>query len=504
MNRFMPALWSLVCTVLFAPQGLVAQNVERPQGSTLTLEQLNASRSSSPTAGPKEVEATPLVCSMAAEANPTFRYRLWPRIVDLKPRSAFMHFSRAIILYQQTSEKARKEWNAFQVANDESMMQAESIDAQLATFGSVFLELNRMSECEDLSWDQRIRDEKGSKIYEYLLPEAQVARDLARLLKYRAIECLQQRDFEGAIQNIRTGYQLSTLLRKGETLVQQLVGIAIERLMQECVVETIKTPGSPNLYWALASIPHSESMRRSIEIETEIFGRLFSIFDQPEDQHWDRETWQSKWRESIRELEVLQEMNLPAQRLALASLIASESTSGLNDVKNRLQASGINSKVLETMFPEQILAIDTQQELRRQAERISRTFYLPYAESRALGIADEANFTAWAQDKNRSVAKTVASLLFPAVLSARRAEVRHLAIHNRLMAVEAIRAYAASNGGQLPPDLSALVASPVADDPISNKPIVYSVANEGGVPTATLEIEDPMPNVHKLKIQIRK
>jgi RNase adapter protein RapZ len=91
-----------------------------------------------------------------------------------------------------------------------------------------------------------------------LLPAVQDFRSVGRLLSMKAKYEVARRDFDEAMATGRDVFTLAYRLQSdGETFVQNLVGIAfVGVLMHDSFfVEWIRSPGSPNLYWALAEIP---------------------------------------------------------------------------------------------------------------------------------------------------------------------------------------------------------------------------------------------------------
>ena len=150
-----------------------------------------------------------------------------------------------------------------------------------------------------------------SDVYGFLLPEVQQYRELARLLRFRALEQLGRRDFDGAIDSIRCGYRLAAFVRQGETVIQQLVGVAIEWIMQSVVEDAIRTPGCPNLYFALATVPHERGpLIRAMEFELSSYKRVLPLLDKPEEQTWSREVWAQKWDEACESLGKLADLEI--------------------------------------------------------------------------------------------------------------------------------------------------------------------------------------------------
>ena len=66
---------------------------------------------------------------------------------------------------------------------------------------------------------------------------------------------LSEERFDDAIHTLQTGFALARDVGKGDTLIQDLVGIAIAAIMFGQVQQWEQIPGSPNLFWALTDLP---------------------------------------------------------------------------------------------------------------------------------------------------------------------------------------------------------------------------------------------------------
>ena len=405
-----------------------------------------------------------------------------------------------------TPEKKLREWNAFQNDHEKDIASSKAIEDQLRLFHSTLAELHILSEREDVTWDHRIRDLSGSGLYHYMLPELQQTRDLGRLLRWQAIERLQRGDFEGTIQSVRSGFRLAYLVRSGETVIQQLVANAIEAMMEEALLVAIQQPGCPSLYWALATVPQdSESMCRALQIEMSAIGRMLSVFSDNEQVNTDRKYWQAKWRESFQELVSLgSEENAV---LGLSTTLALECAAVTTETRSQLIAEGLIADQIESMCPEQIVAITTQREIRRVCDELMRSFYLPTHQAVPRSTLPDVFFRNTLELYQAiRISSVVVRLLIPATNNIQVAAVNRIASRNRLMTIEAIRLYATKNDGGLPETLEDLSPVPAFVDPFTNKLIRYKKGTENGVETATLEIDRPnYPEyLRQLKLQIAK
>jgi hypothetical protein len=492
-------------------QDKTTQESTPPLGSSITFEEFrtgNMKRDAPPTeegwtARPK-ARAIRTV-QAAEEIVPHFRYRFWPHPRSVQPGNAFVRYSRALTLFLQvsrsTSQKQSPDWNDFVSRANDYAPNTEALDQLLEPYSNVLLELEEFGKCEDLSWDHRLRDVQGPKIYSFLLPEVQEARSLARLLYYRGMVSIQKGDFDDAISRIRTGYRLSAFVRSGETLIQQLVGIAIEATMQDLILYAMEKPGCPNLYWALATVPHSpSSMQRSIELELSTVEKLLPVLANAETSDWEQAVWKRKWQESMRELEKLG-AGSGVGGSQLPVLIVAQLAIGSQQARKRLIQSGRKPEGVDAMCDEQVMALDGLLQLREWGDRLASSTYLPQHLTGTLQKKDNEAFESWSRN-SQSFASTLGGLLYPAVWAAMNAEQRIVATHHRLMTIEAVRHYAATHNKRLPTSLNELERLPAMTDPFTNQPIGYSVTSENGKETAEFTVAVPNSPEEQRSIRI--
>jgi hypothetical protein len=453
-------------------------------GTTMTLDQIGK-RSGKPAPGSMEYEREqyrkPISVQAAAEPIPALKIRFKPLETELHPGSAQMHFYRALLMYQQLPEKRRTEisqWNPNQMP---AMEEAVRMVQQLQ---NVFAEIRSMALCEDFSFDHRLRDIRGPERFAYLLPDIQESRTLGRLLGVKCREALSRQDFDEAFLTIRDGFQLARFVGNGESLVQQLVGMAIDGMMKDLVKDAIGTPGCPNLYWALATLPRPQiDIRRSIELELSSLRQLFAVFEldlesqvYPNDELL--ELWLDDWQ-YLSDAEGLSKSSIGT----LPTLVAAPA-------KQRLLASGFDEKQLELMPPMQIVLIDASRELDYWSSALTKGFLLPRSVGEAVIEQSAKEFSAWAaQNKNLSLGATIASLTFPAVSAAGNVEPRQEMVLNRLMTIEALRMHAATHNGQFPATLAELSPVPALPNPFDGQPFEYTTQVVDGKQTAKIRID---------------
>lgn len=433
---------------------------DQPLGSTATLEQIQKGWRSEPAAQnvptlPREAD---LVTEPAAAPALRLEHRFWPNESSLRPGAGLIYLNRALVFYHSGSPSILMKWREYQVELGDARPDPADLTERLEPFQLVFTELERFAESENQESDLRLRDLRGPEVYGFLLPEFVEYRELARLLRFRALEQLGRHDFAGAITSIRCGYRLAAFVRQGETLIQQLVGIAIEGLMQDAVEEAIRTPGCPNLYYALATVPHERrTLLRSLEFELSSFERALPLLKDPEQRSWDAETWKQEWTRALENFGEYEGLSGGSSRgLGNGSLLlATELASDARAARRRLLKFGLAPDKVAAMCAEQVLAVDTAREMRTTGEALLAAALEPYP---AAQQATEVIMTGLNDElaQPRSLGSYLKALLLPAVSQTVAADMRVVSMHHRLLTIEAVRHHAATHDGKLPKDLTEL------------------------------------------------
>lgn len=507
MNRLaLSGMFLLSSCFLFLDCGSAAaiqQTSGSPEtGTTMTLEQLQspqllrkarAGQADESSAAKRDViridpvlQVTPMPLP-----RPALQYRLVPSIDELRPGNAGVHYGRALLLVAGIKGEALdRRIMLDRIIDDDVHPTAADIDAALAAYQHVFRELEMLRVCESSDWDLRIRDIKGVERFRVLLPEVQSARELARLLNFRILADLQQQNFESAFRHIQIGHQLADFMATGETLVQQLVAIAIRGIMQGCIEQAIRTGNCPNLWFALAMVaPDQRPINRAVELEISTIVNGLEVFQHTGREQWTSEQWQAAWRDSLEEFEktvtsgAVGSVSGPKPGAMLASFLALET----GKAKERLLERGMNREAVEGMVPERAVAILAQLEIRERVEPLLVAARLPWPAAREMLAESESRLDA----NPRGFAAMVTGILTPAVSQMLSAHHRIVARHHLLMTVEAVRDYMASHDGQLPPSLDEIRSLPLLPDPATGAPVAYSVAEQDGVQTASLSIDFP-------------
>ncbi len=353
----------------------------------------------------------------------------------------------------------------------------------VSRFHGVYRSLEAGSRCDYCDWEYPIRGNKN--VIGVIIDEVQECRDLARALMVKIRLEIHDKNYDAAIRSLRVGKTLARHLGEGcPFIVGYLVGIAIDSMMNECLLELIQQPDAPNLYWTLAAFPPSPfSYADSMEVEMDVLRLMFPEVARAMDEP-DAMT-ENDWKEFNRVLVK-----------AAPSLIDSGWFS--NDIKPEtavLIASGWGIAA----YPKAKLWLASEGKTEQEIENMSV--------SKAIGLWSVYRYATFRDDCLKSLRlpywqwertndleqrviqleivtplDAIVRLLFPAFHAYHRAVSRSQASADVLRIVEAIRLYAAENGGKLPDKLDDITTVPIPPtDPFTGKPYVYRIENGRGV-----------------------
>ena len=424
----------------------------------------------------------------ASEPKPVFRYRFWPHESSLHPGSAQLHYFRAMTFMNSKPDVVSQitklsEWDA-----DPDLTEERAV---LDAMKSSLEELQALALCEDISWGARLRDIRGPAGYYVSFEDVQPARNLARLLRIQARVQVRENDFEAAARTIQAGHRLAALIGNGESVIQRLIGVALNAIMRDTIEYMIQTPGCPNLYWAMATVPQPlVQMRRSIELELDGIHRAFPVLREAAAADWNEEQANHEWVAAITQLkELTGKSNDPAN---LQILTAMDITPFVEPAALRLKAGGWTDDAIAKMAASGIVMADAATELDRMADELMKGELLPRSQRQRTGQAAFQLYTQWIEkEMTTSAGALFASVLFPGILQIDVAEGRCPTMYRRLMTLEAIRMYAASHSGEAPESLDQLTAAPALNSLETEQPFEYRIEQNGDERTFVLSGDIP-------------
>ena len=427
---------------------------------------------------PPPTDVRTFSATAAPASVPALKHELLPKLRDRTVGNAAMDYHRAFLLRpawpRDPAESRRQDeqvtsWEGMSAAD----LPAAEVKRFLFAYAPSFQSLDRAALCDRCDWDQGRRpglEEIGS-----LLPEVQSVRELARMQKLRVRADLADNDFDAAIRGLQSAYRMSKDVGEGTTLIQLLVGVAIGSIFIGETEQFIQRPGSPNLYWALTTLPAPFiDPRRALEGESRVFAGLFPNLAELEKGPLPAERANQILAGMSASLVKLAGADRSGPEAALAKLgVGAHVLMSQGDAKKQLVEMGLKAEDLDKMPGAQVVALRATLTFRSMSDDQAKAFSLPYtlAHKELAKVKERA---AKLKKTNTDPLVTVFVLSLPATEKVYEATARMGRRLAGLRAIEAIRLHAAMNNGAPPKSLADITLVPVPDDPYTGKPFGYT------------------------------
>jgi hypothetical protein len=189
------------------------------------------------------------------------KYSLLPSPAELKEGDAAVFYNKAVEAMPRNLNVGQlQEWITLPLdklpqERVAAVVQQAQASMQLIAQGTL---------CKDCNWPAFQPGTQPAGLSEY--------RDVARLLYVKARLEIAQKRYGDAVGTLRSGVAMARHIGGAPTLVQSLVGIAIESILLRGVEELAQAKDSPNLYVGLQALP-----RPLIDVEKPIAGELKAL-----------------------------------------------------------------------------------------------------------------------------------------------------------------------------------------------------------------------------------
>lgn len=418
-------------------------------------------------------ESKPIELTIHARAieAPVLKYRLFPAEAEIKPGNAVP------ILLRLPWEQTHWMNEVFPKLQD---WESRPLDApEWATSGGVlperfFSEMKRAAFRREAHWEYPIGE--TSSPYLILLPDVQglrgfLGRGLAARIRYH----LSRGELDQAREGILVGLANARHLAQTPFYVNQLVALAIHQTMLDRTGELISRPDSPNLYWALSTLPDSLiELRRAASLESSVFTMTLpaaSDLDRPRD----RDEWKKMGEQLIELLKELDQFSAPEdrnegssaqQRLASWAEVARDELPKLLKVSDDKVAAMSDEEASIRWYVYKRLAID---------QRTAAAMVLPPREAwRALEQLQKEIKEMQAKTSIKESELFNPTSLYVTAWSLKR-KIEALRI------IEAVRHYLVEHDGKLPATLDEIEDLPIPRDPLTEAPFVWRVEGKSAV-----------------------
>lgn len=469
-------------------------------------------RTASAQVDPNQPPVVRLTLSPAAEPTPALKYELLPRPNERKPGNAATNYYRAVIALQLIPDEVAKDeskWFAEFGDDPYQKVPRERLVKWIDAHQRAFDELRHGVYRESCDWGLRMQDLRGMEAITYLIEEFQHLRWAIRALNLRTRLAIEQGKLDEAFDMLRMHYQMAHDVTGQPNLICGLIGVAFVHLADERMEQWIGMPGTPNLYWAIASLPRPFiSMRNALDQERALPERLFPYLADADTAVRSKEEWQRLLVDTMQQLGDLGEGDGKPRmtRLQAEATVLAVVSRGYPIAKRELLAAGYDRQRLEAMPVGQVVAIHMARDVRDAYDALAKTYYLPYHQA----IAWTNQVQLQQLEKRRadgplgaSEVFPIANVLLPAVSHVLRAEIRSERRLSALQVLEAIRMHQAAHGGRLPASLDEITVVPVPLNPATLKPFPYRLEGDGAVLEVPTVLGEPAQNGRKYVLKAR-
>lgn len=471
--------------------------------------------------GESDIDVIRMSVTPAAEPVPALKYRFLAREIDLKPGNAVPFYYRALLSLPSMLQEQRKKFDEEKELENWystgiectpiAELPLEKVREATKMFDTIYeRQLIPAFERANCDWEQSIGELRGPEVIEYLLPEFQSSRDLARLMAMRTRLAVAEHRYDDAITLIQQQYRLGADVAKEPILVCGLIGTAIDEVADGTLTELIASRNSPNLYWALTELPQpAVSLQKAVRYEMDFGPRLFPLIEHPETADRAPQEWNRLFTETIYNYSRIGgnlmggNNGKPVDKLESGVAATSLALMGYSRAKEQLIADGMDRERVEQMAVGQVIAIYTARMNAKYGDDFQKLWYLPYAEwAQRLNEEDKtlSQIAPLGRGKDREIIPMI-SLLLPGIQNSRQAQVRAEREVAALRVIEALRMYAAKHGDTMPKTLSDITEVPVPVNPATGKSFAYRLDGK----TAVLELpaSDQLPHGNcRYEIQI--
>lgn len=415
---------------------------------------------------------TVLALAPADEPRPALKHQLLPSLIERRPGNAVVFYGK--VKAEQTaffnSKEVREELTDYLVLPLDEVLDHPGVQ-RVASNSTIFTFLRYGARCESADWQLPIREEP---FYTILLPQTQETRQLARLLAARARYRIASGDYEGAIESMQDGMALARNISLAPTLINGLVGYADFRIISEQLLTMSGQPGSPNMYWALSTLPQPlVVMRPGMESELHALRLSIPALADVEDMSHGKEYWDDTLGETVRLLDELNGSNFRFDDADLATKagVTLLALRAYPMAKESLLENGWDAETIESLPVSQVVLIRAMQQYELVRDYLFRYMELPYYESQPATTREVEDILA---DYDAGPeALPIAASFIPAINAVNAARARQDQYVAMLRIIEAIRIYGARHDGQLPDSLDAVTYVPIPNDPVTGGAFEY-------------------------------
>ncbi|MFO1095200.1 MAG: hypothetical protein U0992_18135 [Planctomycetaceae bacterium] len=419
-----------------------------------------------------EPKAVELALSPQTIETPILKYRLLPAESELKPGNAATILLKLPWDQQPYMERIYPKLGSWSERPLNAPEWAD-FEKEFILPDSFYDTMKRAAYRRDVDWAYPTDEES---LWFILLPDVQGLRSfLGYGLTAKAKYHLSRGELDRAREVILVGLANSRHMSRAPILVSQVVGAVIDTMMLDQTAVLIAQPDSPNLYWALSTLPAEMfNTGRAAELEADQLSlNLPAIrdLDKPRDP--------SEWTRMADQL---------MEYLRFNDELPADADPDLAVEKERLR------KLARIALPRLLNADANRMAGMSDDEAMIRWFVLArtaldHHAAAILGLKPPEAASQWRTlEANLQQFRSETGLRVGEGFRTRGSYVRLWTVNRKIQAlriVEAVRHHLASHDSKLPAQLSEISDLPIPLDPLSGRPFEWTVDRTAN--TATLK-----------------
>jgi hypothetical protein len=431
---------------------------------------------SQPAPTPAEPEVRSFELTPVAPPTPALKYHLLFTAAERVPgNAALAYLDAAFLLAPDSNEKAERALDALGAKDAKAFAAAaDSIDLQ-----TMLDELDLAGRREQCDWEVPVRERGVLTLLPHLQP---LTHGVAKVLRVRATRQVEQGKVDEALATLRLGYELSEKIGMEPVNVSAMVSVGQFAWMNEPLSQLMSRPESPNLYWALSEMPRRYPiLRRSWDAE---YGWPYMCMPTLARARAGETLTAAEWRKAMYD----EVAPFYAQYENYAAVGMRSHPDPIKDASpDVLRQAREHYAAAAHVTPQQAEGAEPAVVLGGFYFHQFTTLHDDIFKLRGLAYPELVPRTRQTAERLETMMKEQPGNPFLQAVPAMNRAVGRVAVADRqlaaLTAVEAIRSFAAANGGKLPERLTDVTETPVPTNPATGKPFEYAVQAD----TATLK-----------------
>lgn len=452
------------------------------------------------------IQTRELTVHPKAEPSPALEHRLLAGEFDAVDGNAAIHFLKANGFFGESiaqSKTSKLIEDSFARAKQEGTdvddlppwvwldtppesLPLDKVKAYLRPLQFQLRHAREAARCTRFDMDRRFReldDPMG-----YPLPVVQVSRELARVQRLRCRVAIAENRIDDAIKIVGQQLAMARQLGQDDFLVSALVGMGFAVTAWNDMFHLVQHPDTPNLYWALTTMPSPlVDIRRPMSRESHFLYYQCNALQEVDETPRTESHWQAFTERFLSQLGALAgDIEIPDYReepQAARGALAEHIKSGYAGAREYLITEQKMLRDQVDAYPRtQVVFLAMVRHYDHWRDEFFKWTYLPLWQTRQKVDSDQLEQALKASSDRYGWCTQPTAALVPGILFARVAEARCEQNIALIQTVECLRMHAATHDGTLPGSLGEL-SVPAPIEPFTGQPIQYRLDGANAIIT---------------------